>query len=112
MTQLSEQAQNLLQLIPESGSIGNVTLRRRFSEIFPPGIEIADPDFFSTPKSELLAAHLISLGRGKGGSVRRAISTYADLNLETGQIIETLESKPRPESGQTETAAVAATEEF
>lgn len=97
MEQLSEQAQNLLQLIPESGSIGNVTLRKKLAGTLPPGIETAAPDFFSEPKSELLAAGVIKLGRGKGGSVRRAILE----NPESGQV-ET----------DTHTLEVAATEEF
>ena len=100
MTHLSEQAQNLLQLIPESGSIGNVTVRRAVAEKYPIGFD------FAAAKSELLAAHVISVGRGKGGSVRRnTLGDVADyVNLSNAPVAS-------PESGQTETAAVA-TEEF
>ena len=93
MTQLSEQAQNLLQLIPESSSIGNVTLRKLFGE-----------EFFAAAKSELLAAHYISLGRGKGGSVRR--SNLGDVNDYVNLSDAPVAS---PETGQVE---IAAMEEF
>lgn len=91
MSQLSEQAQNLLQLIPESGSIGNVTLRKNF------------PGDFAAAKTELLNNGRIKLGRGKGGSVRRAVPglEYTPMSPESGQV-ET----------DTHTLEVAATEEF
>ena len=86
MSNLSEQAQNLLQLIPESASIGNVTLRKLFGE-----------EFFAVAKTELLNAGVISLGRGKGGSVRRTV------------VPAFAENYARPETGQ---IGIAATEEF
>ena len=103
MSNLSEQAQNLLQLIPESGSIGNVTARAKlslkFAEFRAAGTTTAEEYNYAAAKSELLAAHLISLGRGKGGSVKRkVVPAFA-------------ENYARSESGQTETTAVA-TEEF
>lgn len=77
MSSLTEQAQNLLNLIPETGSIGNITLVNKFNAAFPSNPD--DPDETDTPfdenfklaKAELLAAGLIKLGRGKGGSVKR-----------------------------------------
>jgi hypothetical protein len=104
MSQLSEQAQNLLQLIPESGSIGNVTLRKKFYG--PAGLNILGAQDkgqtldFAAAKTELLNNGIIKLGRGKGGSVRRAV-----LGLEYTPI-------QSPETGQVETLEVAATEEF
>lgn len=108
--QLSEQATNLLNLIPETGSIGNVTLRRK---LLGP-VELSDdpsyPVIFSNAKSELLAAGLIKLGRGKGGSVKRV-----DLNQSVNAVHDLVTSVAFPEpSSVTEQDAepVDATTEF
>ncbi len=76
MSSLTEQAKNLLNLIPETGAIGNVTLRKKLvvKDNDDPLSELATEklnEYFAVAKSELLAAGLIKLGRGKGGSVRR-----------------------------------------
>lgn len=79
---LSEQAANLLALIPETGSIGNVTLRKNYKHAAEGQAGILLPrDYdaeFATAKAELLAAGLIKLGRGKGGSVKR-VSPVSEL---------------------------------
>jgi hypothetical protein len=61
MNTLSAEAQELLNLIPENGSIGNVSLSARFG---------ADRNYWVV-RQELLDAQMITLGRGRGGSVRR-----------------------------------------
>lgn len=63
---MTEQAAQMLSLIPESGqSIGNVTLRKRFHS--------DDVISYEGTRQELLDAGLIALGRGRGGSVRRVM---------------------------------------
>ena len=59
--ELSEQAKALLQLIPPDGSfVGNTYLRRKSS--------LSDEEYWKV-RNELEEAALITLGRGRGGSV-------------------------------------------
>ena len=63
--ELSEAAQRLLQLIPKDGSfVGNTTLRRK-SELI---------DGYWPVRNELEHAGLITLGKGRGGSVALQLS--------------------------------------
>lgn len=89
MSSLSEQANQLLGLIPETGSIGNVTLRRNFNigngELG--SDETGAMVYFDAAKKELLAAGLIKLGRGKGGSVKRVSPVSEQLPaVESGSV--------------------------
>jgi len=64
---LSEAAKRLFHMIPNGGkSIGNFQLHRRMGV----GVEISKNDY-TTARTELLNAGLITLGRGRGGSVKR-----------------------------------------
>lgn len=65
---ISHNAKALLDMIPENGAaIGNITLRKAlgYDTLEHTGTEYQDA------RKELLDANLITLGRGKGGSVRR-----------------------------------------
>jgi hypothetical protein len=64
--ELSEQAKALLQLIPPDGSfVGNTYLRRKSS--------LSDEEYWKV-RNELEEAALITLGRGRGGSVALQLS--------------------------------------
>ncbi|WP_276967663.1 type I restriction-modification system subunit M [Metallibacterium scheffleri] len=67
----------LLQLLPgDGGSLGNETLRRRLSERL--GHEVDDPAY-AAARDALVAAGVVEKGRGRGGSLRLAAATRADL---------------------------------
>lgn len=69
---MTDQATRLLGTLPENGkSMGNVTLRKLF----------ATPEEYIAAKTELLTAGLITLGRGKGGSVRRIITVAEPVSI-------------------------------
>lgn len=82
-----------MSLIPETGSIGNVTLIKKFYLTFPAGSPVPGPELFQLAKSELLAAGLIKLGRGKGGSVKRAVLTVQDIR-EMVKVLTPIQNLP------------------
>lgn len=85
MSSLTEQATALLNLIPETGAIGNVTLRKNLYATFDFSEGTINPTYEGL-KEELLAAGLIKLGRGKGGSVRRLhFSSPGSESVEIGE---------------------------
>lgn len=72
---ISHNAKALLEHIPMSGAaIGNVTLRKQlgYDTLEHTGTEYQDA------RQELLDAKLITLGRGKGGSVKRVVAPIED----------------------------------
>lgn len=77
--ELSESAQKLLQLIPVDGSfVGNTTLRRKSG--------LGDGDEYWQLKDELEQAGLITLGKGRGGSVALQLSAAAPVGaVESSQ---------------------------
>ena len=67
----------LLQLLAAAGgSLGNETLRRRLSATL--GHEVDDPAY-TAARDALVAAGVVEKGRGRGGSLRLAAATRADL---------------------------------
>ena len=67
----------LLQLLAAAGgSLGNETLRRRLSATL--GHEVDDPAY-AAARDALVAAGVVEKGRGRGGSLRLAAATRADL---------------------------------
>ena len=67
----------LLQLLAAAGgSLGNEALRRRLSATL--GHEVDDPAY-AAARDALVAAGVVEKGRGRGGSLRLAAATRADL---------------------------------
>lgn len=61
----------ILELLPpDGGSIGNQSLRERLSQQL--GTAVSQEDYFAA-RDSLLAEGMLATGRGRGGSVRRAV---------------------------------------
>lgn len=66
LQQLQDQ---FLSLVPESATIGNITLRERLTALDP----VWATEVFLTIKQRLIDLGLLRLGRGRGGSVSRTV---------------------------------------
>jgi hypothetical protein len=70
--QLSPEAQQVLDALPQTGAISGGHLRARIS---------IDEDEFKQAKKELRNAGLVILGRGRGGSIARKTDDMEDTVL-------------------------------
>ncbi|MGA7801617.1 MAG: hypothetical protein WCC36_12485 [Gammaproteobacteria bacterium] len=90
----------LLGLVPDDGeSIGNRKLQQRFLQVADDhGFKVTERDFVAL-KESLVTSGALVLGRGRGGSVRRAQGAGDDFALDT--------QTPTPDSGKRKSARAA-----
>ena len=100
-TNLSEAEELLLQMVPEDGTaIGNKALQLQFEITVGMQDEPIDTGQFETLKQSLLDKGFVVKGKGRGGSIRRAVSGKADFDLESQVVQPELPTQPTAKKKQ------------